>query len=284
MYILFYITLNFESSNNVQREIPDHLKLFSFNVEGLKPKLEDPNFLETIQDYDISILTETWKNDPSKINIEGFWDYSQVRPKHKNAIRHSGGITILARYNIRPGLKLIENSEGFLWFCLKKSYFKLKNDVYLCGAYIPPANTTANITSKTDYFGNLEKSILKYKNKGNIIIMGDLNARIGNKDNTLNKKLNGDLGHLLPTTMELSNSQDRCSCDNSVNTAGRKLIKLCNKHSLRVANGQIPGYRVGNYTCFNNGEASAADCLLTEIPLHKNILDFKDLPPEFKNI
>ena len=56
---------------------PEHLKLFSFNVEGLKPKLEDPNLLETIQDY-ISILTETWKNDPSKINIEGFRDYSQV--------------------------------------------------------------------------------------------------------------------------------------------------------------------------------------------------------------
>ena len=56
---------------------PEHLKLFSFHVEGLKPKLEDPNLLETIQDY-ISILTETWKNDPSKINIEGFRDYSQV--------------------------------------------------------------------------------------------------------------------------------------------------------------------------------------------------------------
>ena len=51
---------------------PEHLKLFSFNVEGLKPRLEDPNFLETIQDYGISILAETWKNDPSKINIQGF--------------------------------------------------------------------------------------------------------------------------------------------------------------------------------------------------------------------
>ena len=55
-------------------------------------------------------------------------------------------------------------------------------------------STTADIATKTDYLGNLEKSILKYKNKGNIIIMGDLNARIGNKDNTLNKKLNEDLG------------------------------------------------------------------------------------------
>ena len=163
---------------------------------------------------------------------------------------------------------------------MKKSYFKLKN-VYLCGSYIPPANNTANITSKTDYFGNPEKSILKYKNKGNIVIMGDLNARIGNKDNTLNKKLNEDLRHLLPTIKELTSSQDGCSCDNSVNTAGRKLIKLCKNHSLRVANGQTPGDRVGNYTCFNNRGASVVESLLTEIPLHKNILDFKVLPPEF---
>ena len=136
---------------------PGHLQLISFNVEGLKPKIEDPNFLEIIQDYDILILTETWKNDLSKINIEVFWDYSQVRPKPKSAIRHSGGITILTRYKIRKGLKSIENSEGFLCFCLKKSYFKLKNDVYLCEAYIPPTNNTTNITSKTDYFGNQRK-------------------------------------------------------------------------------------------------------------------------------
>ena len=89
------------------------------------------------------------------------------------------------------------------------------------------------------------------------------------------------MGHLLPTTKELTNSQDRCSCDNSVNTAGSKLIKLCNNHSLRVANGGTPGDRGGNYTCFNNGGASVVNYLLTEIPLHKNILDFKVLPPEF---
>ena len=70
-------------------------------------------------------------------------------------------------------------------------------------------------------------------------------------------------------------------CDNSVNTAGRKLIKLCNNHSLRVANGQTPGDRVGNYTCFNNGGVSVVDYLMTEIPLHKNILDFKVVPTEF---
>ena len=66
-----------------------------------------------IGSYDISILTETLKADTSKINIEGFWDFSQIRPKYQHVIRHSGGIKILAKYIIRPGLKLVENTVGF---------------------------------------------------------------------------------------------------------------------------------------------------------------------------
>ena len=127
------------------KELPQNIKILSFNVEGLKPKLEDPNFLEFIKDYDISIFSKTWKADTSKLNIEGFWDYSQVRPKHKNAIRHSGGITIYAKHNIRPGLRLVENSQIFLWIRLEKYFFNLENDIFLCGAYIPPKNTTQNI-------------------------------------------------------------------------------------------------------------------------------------------
>ena len=47
----------------------------SFNVEGLKPKLEDPNFVKFNDNYDISILTETWEAGTSKFNIEKFWDF-----------------------------------------------------------------------------------------------------------------------------------------------------------------------------------------------------------------
>ena len=51
---------------------PQHFQILSFNVEGLKTKLDDPSFLELIQKYDIIILTETWKADNLKINIGGF--------------------------------------------------------------------------------------------------------------------------------------------------------------------------------------------------------------------
>ena len=59
---------------------PQTINILSFNVEGLKAKLSDPNFIDFIQKYDVS-FTETWKVDTSKINIEEYWDYSQIRPK-----------------------------------------------------------------------------------------------------------------------------------------------------------------------------------------------------------
>ena len=80
-----------------------NLCLLAFNVEGLKSKLEDPSFIKLAQQFDISILTEIWKRDTSRLDLEGFWDFSQVRQKHFNAIRHSGGITVL--------LKTLHNKE-----------------------------------------------------------------------------------------------------------------------------------------------------------------------------
>ena len=111
------------------KELPQNINILSFNVEGSKPKLEYPNFLEFIKGYDLSILSETWKAYTSKLNIEGLRDFSRVRPKQKNAIRHSGRTTIFTKHNIKPGLKLIENLEGFLWIRLEKSFFNLENDI-----------------------------------------------------------------------------------------------------------------------------------------------------------
>ena len=144
-------------------------------------KVLKPNFLELIRKYDIIILTETWKADTLKINIEGFWDYSQVRLKYKNAIRHSGGITVLAKNHIRFGLKLVEDTERFLWFQSKKSLFQLENDIFLYAAYIPRCNHPHHYY-KNRLFSKTDKMLIKYKDKEDALIMGDLNARTGNKD------------------------------------------------------------------------------------------------------
>ena len=103
---------------------------------------------------------------------------------------------ILKKNHVRFGLNLVEDAEGFLWFHLEKSLFQLQNDIFLYGAYIPPNNTTPTITTKAGYFGKLNEMLIKYKIKWDILIMGDLNSKTGNKDG-LHEKLGKQLSHLL---------------------------------------------------------------------------------------
>ena len=120
----------------------------------------------------------------------------------------------------------MEDTEGYLWLRLQKSLFQFENGIFLYGGYIPPNNTIPTITTKTEYFEKLNEMLLKSKDKGIILMMGDLKARTGNEDGKLGKQLN----HLLPvieaTTLETGN---KCSCDVKVNASGRKLLTTCSK-------------------------------------------------------
>ena len=118
-----------------RKALPKNINILSFNVETLKPKLKDRNFFELMKDNGASIFSETWKADTCKLNIEGFWDYPQVKPKHKNAIGHSVGITIFAKHNIQSEPKIVENSEGLFWVRLEKSLFNLANDIFFSCLY-----------------------------------------------------------------------------------------------------------------------------------------------------
>ena len=136
------------------------------------------------------------------------------------------------------------------------------------------------ITS-SHYFGKLNEMLIKYKDKGDILIMGDLamNARTGNEDG-LHEDLGKQLSHLLPgievITLETGN---RCSSDVKVNTPGRKLLTFCSSHSLELPNDQTPGDRLGNLTCFNNMGASVVDFLVLSRSLMKNVINFKVFHP-----
>ena len=49
----------------------------------------------------------------------------------------------------------------------------MKNDKFVCGAYIPPNNTTHNINIETDYFEKRSKFLYKCKDERNILIIGE---------------------------------------------------------------------------------------------------------------
>jgi exonuclease III len=90
-----------KSSNCVLHTQKETLHLLCFNVEGLNSTFEDPVFSQLVAKHDICLFTETWKGDDTKIDCAGFWDYHQIRPKHRKAIRHSGGVSVLVKDELR---------------------------------------------------------------------------------------------------------------------------------------------------------------------------------------
>ena len=262
----------------------DNLKILSFNIEGLASGLDDPNLLELMYKQDICLLQETWKRDETKINIPGWWDFSQVRPKHKKAGRHSGGVSILCKDEHRSGVKIEESAEGFIWVKLDAKFFNLNKDLFLCAIYIPPQYSENKYAKKTDYYDCLNKSIMKYSQKGNILLAGDLNSRVGSFQEEIFHKIN-QVDELCPNEVEYSESMtQRLSCDNVINAYGKKLLKICKSFDLKIVNGNVPGDRLGSFTCYNTRGSSVVDYFICDKNLFNIVTRMNVHPPQFNSI
>ena len=261
-----------------------NLNILSFNVEGLASELDDPSFLDMLYKHDICLLNETWKADDSKIGLPGMWDFSVIRPKSRNAMRHSGGVSVLCKEDIRDGIKVAQSSEGFVWLKLDSTFFGLPEDIYLCAAYIPPEYTTRLVNARTDYFRDLTESLAKFSAKGQIVISGDLNARIG--FNEIEKDFDIPILDRMGYTGWGDNikAQTRSTCDITTNRYGKKLEDLCKGYNLHIANGRVPGDRIGGFTCFTKRGNSVVDYVVCDQNLLGKISKLTILDPAYRSV
>jgi len=211
--------------------LPKRLKILSFNVEGIKSELDDPNFIELMYKHDICLLNETWRAEDTKINLPGLWDFSYIRPKIKRVGRHSGGITIFCKEDLRSGVKVVQATEGFVWIKLDRYTFNIDKPLFICATYIPPEYSVKKSINKPDYYTSLTDSLSKYSEEGNVLIAGDFNARMGG-DITKTHELKC-IDNITPTN-EIT-LKDRSSCDNTTNNYGKQLDKVCKSFNLVIA-------------------------------------------------
>ena len=146
------------------------MKVTAFNVEGLERELENPIFIDKLYEQDICILYETWRSTDSKLSLTGLWDFSLVRQKTKKVGRNSGGVTVFCKENIREGIKIMKSSEGFVWLKLDSTFFSFEENVFLCGAYIPPENSKNVVSQNTEYFEILGDAVSRYSEQGQVLI------------------------------------------------------------------------------------------------------------------
>ena len=125
-----------KNSNAKVKSPKDKLKILSFNVENLLPKLDDPNFIALMNEYEICLFTETWLSNDDKIGLPQFFDIHFTRSKKLKHGRHSGGISAFIKKELRPGIKVVSKEEGFVWLKFDKTFFGLNNHLFISAIYL----------------------------------------------------------------------------------------------------------------------------------------------------
>jgi exonuclease III len=256
-----------------------HLSIASWNVQGLigksYNKLKDPSFLQELKKHHVIALIETHCTTDTSITIPGYYTHQVCRPK-SNSKAH-GGIAILVRSELRAGIKFYHaTTNDIIWVCLKKEFFNTNQDIYIGAVYLSPVNST--YTKKLDYnpFDIQEKELAKYCEKGQSILLGDVNARSSTSQDFV---LNNDAKHIpVPSGVTLDGN---CACRKSQDykmikcAYGKQLIDLCIASGLKIANGRVLGDPSGRYTCHKYNGSSLVDYVLVDNTTLSQVRYFK---------
>ena len=242
----------------------ENLHLACWNINGFKVKgvnkYSDPDFIKEVCNKDIICLLETHSSLQDSLNIPNFKSVHLNRPKNKKTNKISGGISVLVRSEIRQGIKFLEHScNDYIWLQLCSKFFGCDQDIYICFLYNPPENSSYIKSLDHDLFDLIEQDILKFSKFGQIIIMGDLNARTGNDSDFI---INENFDSHMPLFNNYCPDVDiftRLSRDNTILPRGRALNDMCIQTGLRILNGRCCGDYCGNLTCHNYNGSSVVD-------------------------
>ena len=248
------------------------LKLSYWNINGLFRKhedyckLTDPMFINLVKNCDLIGLSEIHCGNDENIIYDGFHTELSIRPKPPKARKHSGGLLVLIKNQIKQGIKRIKSNPGnFMWLRLQKSFFNMDKDIYLCIAYISPTNSTYTRNTNEDYLTLIQNDIATFQSKGNIIIMGDLNARTSSISDLINNDVRDNYVPLEESYIQDCELPPRRNCDIITNERGSSLIDLCISAQLRILNGRTLGDLTGQFTCHKHNGSSTVDyCLVSE--------------------
>ena len=99
-------------------------------------------------------------------------------------------------------------SNEFVWWKLDKSFFNFEEDIYVCLAYIAPANSRHYGKSEKDPYDELKTQLLNYSKLRKIILMGDFNTR---KRNLSDSSVDSNNDFHLTDISEIADINVECS-------------------------------------------------------------------------
>ena len=262
----------------------------------LGEKLESENGLyQRVVMYDFVFISETWTNESCSIGISGFKNFCKHRERRKNAKRDSGGLVVYVKESIEGGVHVEEwDFEDGMCFRLDGVFFGWKEDIFILCVYMRPKSSTREcVNVDVDCYDMLEEQLACVTDRGGVIVMGDLNARTGEKEEcvlaTENECINETVTDELLTQhtpadsvlcvndlVEAGMSIERKNMDKGTNEYGSRMINVCQGADLLLLNGRAHKDRgIGRKTFFSQRGESTIDYVMCSKHVVSKIVDFE---------
>lgn len=196
--------------------------------------------MDEVKNYniDITILSETKRKGCGNEEVDGCIHFWSGVEKHQRA---SAGVSIIIKNSLK---KFIDNyeyvSERILTVTLKIYGY----ETIVVGVYAPTESTENLI--KEQFNEQLSNILNKIKNHQDIIVAGDLNARVKSQ---INNQVVGEFAE------EIEN-----------NNNGDRLIDLCNQYKLQLTNTKFAHKMIHRYTWERStmGQKSIIDYIIVK--------------------
>ena len=268
------------------------LNINNFYSKTLGNKFENSEFLTLCNKFDIFGVIETHATSNSDLSIAGFSEPFQSFRECKSGHKAFGGIAVFVKNHIMQSkgvTRLRTNNSNVVWLKFSKEKFGMTNDIFVGTVYLSPANTKNRSVNST-LLSVLYDDIVKISDLGDVMVLGDFNARTSicpdfvdkenffDYDNVLFDDIHGE-GNMIKQCQEQSNYNLRNSEDLGVPCKrGKELLQMCKNLDFRIVNGRVLGDNRGKITCFRWNGCSVVDYALCSPNLFDRINFFQINP------
>ena len=167
-------------------------------------------------------------------------------------------------------------SSNVVWCKISKTVLGRQKDLFMGGLYIPP---TYSPYFDDNLFENLEHDVEKFSKLGNIMMLGDFNARTGFASDFVSKEGNDVITN---DCSALSREvKQRKNFDENLNSHGKSLLDLCLAFDLNILNGRILGDSLGKATYHGKTDTSVEEYIITDQSLPQSVNYFLVNQPSF---
>jgi endonuclease/exonuclease/phosphatase family metal-dependent hydrolase len=194
------------------------------------------SWVSRIVKLDVCVITETRFREGvgdslmgEVINPEEYAWYGRDR-KAQRSLSGEGGVGILIKKNIGTA-KVVKVSK--LWDMIWVKISLNGENIMVGGIYLSPADTTRE-TDIATFVQELETDIYNFRRIGKVIIMGDLNSRIGTAPSTI-------FGKEKTFSYKRSSEDEQKKMSRAAKRQAKQILDSLNASSMVVLNGTDGG-------------------------------------------